>query len=101
VAPEGTENELPSDSDCMSVALYEALQAEYCPATGDLGALSLHIWRPEAGVTDGSHSAITALPGTSSLTDPSFTGSMLQQFFQDAFDGTLAPGCSAEVVNKS
>jgi hypothetical protein len=101
VATEGTENDLPSASDCMSVALYEAMQAEYCPESGEHGMLSLRIWRPQAGVTDGSHSAITALPGTSSLTDPAFTGSMLQQFFQDAFDGKLTPGCSAEVVNKA
>ena len=101
VAPEGTENDLPSASDCMSVALYEAMQAEYCPASGDQGMLSLRIWRPEAGVTDGSHSSITALPGTASLTDPTFIGSMLQEFFENAFAGKLAPGCSAEVVNRS
>lgn len=101
VAPEGTERDLPSASDCMSVALYEAMQAEYCPASGDQGMLSLRVWRSEAGVTDGSHSAITALPGAASLTDPAFTESMLQQFFEDAFAGTLTPGCSAEVVNKS
>lgn len=101
VAPEGTENALPSASDCMSVALFEAMQAEYCPASGDKGMVSLRVWRPEAGVTDGSHSAITALPGTANPTDPAFTGSMLQQFFEDAFAGTLTPGCSAEVVNRS
>lgn len=100
VAPEGTENAVPSVSDCMSVALYEAMRAEYCPATGDQGMLSLRIWRPEPGVTDGSHSAITALPATASLTSPAFTGSMLQQFFEAAFAGTLAPGCTAEVVNR-
>lgn len=101
VAPEGTGNEVPTGSDCMAVALFDAMQAEYCPATGDLGMLSLRIWQPEAGVTDGSHSAITALPGSASLTDPAFSGSLLQQFFQDAFDGRLTPGCSAEIVNRS
>lgn len=101
VAPEGTENDLPSASDCMSVALYAAMQAEYCPPSGDQGMVHLRIWRPETGVTDGSHSAIAALPGTASLTDPAFTGSMLQQFFEDAFAGTLPPGCSAEVVNQA
>jgi hypothetical protein len=101
VAPEGTENDLPAASDCMSVALYESMQAEYCPAAGDQGQLSLRIWRPETGVTDGSHSAITALPGTASVTEPTFTGSMLQQFFEEAFDGKLTPGCSAEVVNRA
>jgi hypothetical protein len=101
VAPEGTENDVPTASDCMSVALFEAMQAEYCPPTGDKGSLRLHIWRSEAGATDGSHSAITALPGTSSIDDPTFTGSMLQQFFEDAFAGRLTPGCSAKVVNRS
>ncbi len=101
VAPEGTENDLPSASDCMSVALYEAMQADFCPSGGDQGMLSLRVWRPEAGVTDASHSAITALPGTASLTEPTFAGSMLQQFFLDAFNGKITPGCSAEVVNRS
>lgn len=101
VAPPGTENDVPSASDCVSVALYEAMQAEYCPPGGDQGMLHLRIWRPEAGMTDGSHSAITALPATSSLTEPSFSGSMLQHFFADAFAGALTPGCSAEVVNRS
>lgn len=101
VAPQGTENDVPAASDCMSVALYDAMQAEYCPEAGDQGSLRLRIWRAEAGVTDGSHSAITALPGSASLADPAFTGSMLQQFFEDAFEGRLPPGCSAEVVNRT
>ncbi len=101
VAPDGAENEAPSASDCMSVALFESLQAAYCPASGDKGMVRLRIWRPEAGVTDASHSAITALPGTASLTEPTFTGSMLQQFFADAFEGRLTPGCSVEVVNRA
>jgi hypothetical protein len=101
VSPEGREDDVPTERDCMSVALYSALRAEYCPAGGDIGHLALMIWRPEAGVTAADHSAIAALPGAASTSEPAFEGSPLQRFLIAAFEGTLEPGCSAVVVNAS
>ena len=99
VAPREAADTLPSARDCMSVALYDALQAEYCPAGESQGHLTLSVWGPEAGVTVGDHSAITALPAARSATELTYQGSPLQQFITAAFDGTLQPGCSAAVVN--
>ena len=99
VAPRDSGDTLPSARDCMSVALYDALQAEYCPAGESKGHLTLSVWAPEAGVTVGDHSAITALPAAKTATDLTYQGSPLQQFITAAFEGTLQPGCSAEVIN--
>ena len=99
VAPQDALDAVPTARDCMSVALYDALRADYCPAGTSKGHLTLKIWRPEPGVTLADHSAIAALPGAASTSEPTFAGSPLQQFFIAAFAGTLAPGCSDEVVN--
>jgi hypothetical protein len=34
----------------MAAALYDALEAEYCPAGESAGHLILRVWRPDAGV---------------------------------------------------
>ena len=92
---------VPSARDCMSAALYDALQAEYCPHGASNGYLRLQVWQPQAGVTAANHSDITALAATSSVTEPKFLGSPLHQFFVAAFTGTLEPGCAAVAVNLS
>jgi hypothetical protein len=99
VAPQDAEDAVPTAKDCMSVALYDALSAEYCPEGSSAGHLALMIWRPEPGITLADHSAIAALPGAASTADPSFAGSPLQQFFRGAFAGSLESGCSATVMN--
>lgn len=99
VTPQDAEDAVPTAQDCMSVALYDALNAEYCPEGVSNGHLALMIWRPESGITLADHSAIAALPGAASTSDLSFAGSPLQQFFIGAFAGSLEPGCSATVVN--
>jgi hypothetical protein len=101
VAPQDAQDAVPSARDCMSVALYDALHADYCPEGASNGHLALMIWRPEAGVTEADHSAIAGLPGAASTSEPKFEGSPQQQFFIAAFEGTLQPGCSATVVNAS
>ncbi len=51
------------------------------------------------GVIEASHDDIPGILATADFTTPRYEGSPLQSFTTAAFDGTLAPGCSATVVN--
>lgn len=99
--PEGAdESKLPSGGDCMSVALFDGLRDDsYCPPEGDRGYLRLSVFRPDGKGSPASHLSVAGQIAAASPTDLVFEGSELQKFFSGAFDGTLAPGCSAAIVN--
>ena len=99
VACETSGDQVPPAKDCMSVALYEALKAEYCPDGEPRGSLSLTVWLPSAGVTAADHSDVRGLNAAAGIDDPRFHGSPLHRFITAAFEGALAPGCSASVVD--
>ncbi len=99
VAPAGTEGAIPPATDCMAVALYDALEAEFCPDGAAAGHLTLSVWQPEDGITAADHSDICGLAAAAGTDDPRFTGSPLERFITAAFGGTLTSGCSARVVN--
>jgi hypothetical protein len=100
IAPASALDTVPSGGDCVPAALYAALADEYCPSEGAQGHLTLSIWRPEPGITEASHEDIPGMLASADLATPRFAGSPLQRFITAAFDGTLAPGCSASVVNR-
>ena len=99
VAPSAAPDAVPSGSDCVPAALYAALAADYCPDGNARGSLTLSIWRAESGVNEAGHEDIPGLVATADLKTPRFQGSPLQRFIAAAFDGTLPPGCTANVVN--
>ncbi len=101
VAPASAPDAVPSGSDCVPAALYAALASDYCSDSGAHGHLTLNIWRQVAGVTEAGHDDIPGILATADFETPRFAGSPLQRFITAAFDGTLAAGCTATVVNAS
>jgi hypothetical protein len=99
VAPASAPDAVPAGNDCVPAALYDAMAADYCPDGDAQGHLTLSIWRAVAGVNGAGHDDIPGILATSDFTTPSFADSPLQRFMEGAFAGTLAPGCSATVVN--
>ncbi len=105
VAPRGSRNkQVPAASDCMSSAFYDTLATEaYCPISGTGGHLEFNVFRKTGFFSPASHFAI---PGEASAKNLGrsksglvFTGSLIQRFMTRAFAGSLAPGCTASVVN--
>jgi hypothetical protein len=97
-------SELPPASDCMSTALFESMRdADYCPSGDDRGHLQLDMFRADGAGSPASHLSIpgqiAAVGNTKDPADLSFVGSRLDRFVTGAFDGSLAPGCRAEVLN--
>ena len=101
--PGASASVVPDAGDCMSRALYDDLQAEYCPAGEPAGFLSLHAVR---GTGLGSPASHQSIPGQLSANNwtfrgsqMTFTGSPVETFMGAAFAGTLTPGCNATVEN--
>ncbi len=105
VTPDGTDpTDVPPPSDCMSRAMFDSFRsAAYCPDGEAEGHLQLDLARPQALTSPASHFSIPGEISARSLGrssgDLSFEGSRMQRFMVGAFDGTLEPGCTAEVVN--
>lgn len=107
ISPEGSAAaDVPDAANCMGTALYDSLRsAEYCPAgdTAGEGHLRLVVFRKDGAASPASHLSIAgqlAANGSSrSAEDLTFEGSPLDRFFDQAFEGTSAPGCSAAVLN--
>ena len=88
----------------MSRAMFDSFRsAAYCPDGEAEGHLQLDLARPQTLTSPASHFSIPGEISARSLGrssgDLSFEGSRMQQFMVGAFDGTLEPGCTAEVVN--
>lgn len=97
-------SEVPAPADCMNVALFDTLRDEaYCPASGDTGHLHLALLRKNGASSPATHLSIpgqiAAAGSAKNSTDLTFVGSPLDTFMTGSFAGTLAPGCSATVVN--
>jgi hypothetical protein len=97
-------SEVPPPSDCMSTALFESMRdADYCPTGEDRGHLQLALFRADGAGSPASHLSIpgqiAAVGNTKDPADLSFVGSRLDRFITGAFDGSLPPGCRAEVLN--
>jgi hypothetical protein len=97
-------SDVPPPSDCMSTALFDSMRdADYCPSGQDRGHLQLAVFRAAGAGSPASHLSIPGqIAAVGNSKDPaelSFVGSRLDRFITGAFDGTLVPGCRAEVLN--
>lgn len=99
VASADAQDQIPPPERCQATVLYESLREVYCPPDAQHGYLELNIWRAEEGLTQANHSDITGLVAASNPENPSYRGSRLHGFISSAFDGTLSPGCSANLVS--
>jgi hypothetical protein len=95
---------VPHAADCMSVALFDSLRTKgYCPAGGDEGHLELALFRKDGAASPAGHltipGQISAVGSGTSSADLTFTDSPIDRFMTGAFEGTLAPGCDARVLN--
>lgn len=89
---------VPSTADCTSTALFDALEAEYCPAEGDTTNLALRQFRVAPG-SPADHFSIPGQMAARSPSDLSYEGSPSQEFVQGAFSGDLPDTCTAEVLD--
>ena len=92
---------VPAASDCMSTALYDSLRdGGYCPSSADAaGHLKLSLYAPRGSSSPASHLSIPGQIAARSSDDLDFDGSPLEKFISGALEGSLEPGCNAEVLN--
>lgn len=105
VTPDGADPlVVPPPADCMSRALFDTFSSQaYCPDGEPVGHLQLNQVRAQSLESPATHFSIpgeiSARDLGRSKADLSFDGSRMEQFMQGAFDRTLEPGCTAEIIN--
>ncbi|MDO7880823.1 lipase family protein [Salinibacterium soli] len=96
----GAGDHIPDAANCMTRALYDSLEPLYC--IDGTSSLTLHgVAAAGIGGVDSpaTHFSIPGEIAAKSIAGDElvFEGSPLQRFFSEAFDGSVAPGCSMVV----